>query len=176
MKGRIKDMTFSLDGELNITVSVPRAHAEEVHKLRDLDVEVDIRKYKEKRSLSANGLAWAICSEIGQTMNLPKEEVYRKAIREIGKFDVVRLRNGAVASLIENWGRQGVGWVADDMGESDAKGYHDVFVYYGSSVYDTAEMSRLIDYLVDDAKQLGITLRASPREIAEAKRRWGADA
>lgn len=176
MTGKIAGMSFSMTGELNITVSVPRVNAEEMQKLTGMDLDIEIKKHRNKRSKDANALAWAVCHDIGVAMNLTKETVYRKAIRDIGVFDTLQCREGAVDSLIERWGRQGVGWIADDMGRSDTPGYRDVFVYYGSSVYNTAEMSRLIDYLVDEAEQIGITLRASAREIAEAKRRWGADA
>ena len=176
MKGQIRDMSFSMDGELNITVSVPRIHAEEVQKLQGQEIEVEIKRYRKKRSLDANALTWVLCHEIGTALKLPKEEVYRKAIREIGVFDIMQAKSAAVPAIIERWGRQGIGWVAEDMGKSDTPGFTDVFVYYGSSVYNTAEMSRLIDYLVDDAQQMGIPLRASPREIQIAKERWGADA
>ena len=57
--------------------------------------------------------------------------------------------------------------------DSKLQGYKRVRLYYGSSTYDTKEMSRLLDYLVDEAQQMGLTLRASKAEIEEAKRRWG---
>lgn len=176
MKGRIESMAYTMDGQLFLSLTVPRAHAEELRKLQGVALDIDIKRQRNKRSMNANALAWVICDELGQALGMSKEAVYKKAIKEIGVFDVVRARNGAVASLMERWGRQGIGWVAEDMGESDARGYHDVFVYYGSSVYNAQEMSRLLDYLTDDARQMGITLRATPEQVAEAKRRWGADA
>ena len=45
--------------------------------------------------------------------------------------------------------------------------------YYGSSTYDTREMSKLLDYVADEAKQIGLVLRASKKEIEESLRRWG---
>ena len=41
-------------------------------------------------------------------------------------------------------------------------------VYYGSSTYDTKEMSVLIDYIVDQAKELDIPTE-TPDEIARMK-------
>ena len=43
--------------------------------------------------------------------------------------------------------------------------------YKGSSLYDTLEMSRLIDGVVSDAQELGIDTM-TPEEIREMKERW----
>jgi low affinity Fe/Cu permease len=48
--------------------------------------------------------------------------------------------------------------------ESKLPGCTVVILYYGSSSYDTAQMSALIDSLVQDAQALGIETR-SPNEI-----------
>ncbi len=173
MIGRITNLSIGMAGELQITVAVHRDHAEEIERLQRDDVEIDIRKRRKKRSLSANALAWMLCHEICVAMQIPKEEVYRKAIREVGVFDDVDVRAEAVPTLMRNWSAHGVGWLAEDMGDSYNEGYRTVFLYTGSSAYDSKQMSRLIDYLVDDAKQIGITLRATPEQIEEAKRLWG---
>ena len=44
--------------------------------------------------------------------------------------------------------------------------------YYGSSSYDTQQMSRLIELAVADAKELGIET-LTPNEIAELLAFWG---
>jgi hypothetical protein len=43
--------------------------------------------------------------------------------------------------------------------------------YYGSSYYDTAQMSRLIELAVQDCKELGIETR-SEEEIASLLGEW----
>ena len=46
-----------------------------------------------------------------------------------------------------------------------------VRAYYGSSTYNTRQMSRIIDAAVEEAKGMGIeTLR--PEEIARLKEEW----
>lgn len=175
MIGKLDSLSYSMDGALIISVSVPRVHAQELQLLVGQPVDVEIRKQRKKRSLSANSLAWALCHEIGLAMRLPKEDIYRKAIREVGCWDEVEVAEYAATALMERWKRQGTGWVTEDMGPG-APGMRTIFLYYGSSTYSTQEMSRLIDYLVDDAKQLEIVMPATEAQMEEAKRRWGNDA
>lgn len=115
----------------------------------------EIKKKTNKRSLNANGYAWKLCSEISKTLGITKEEVYKKVIKESGEFDVVPIKKEALKMFVKAWTRKGLGWLCD-FEKSKLKGYVNVVVYYGSSIYDTKQMSRLIDSLVQEAKMLGI--------------------
>ena len=46
-----------------------------------------------------------------------------------------------------------------------------VRAYYGSSQYNTKQMSRLIDMVVEGAKELGIET-LTPEELARIKEEW----
>lgn len=175
MKGRIKDLGFGMGGDLTLTLSLPRNYADELKALMDTDLSVEVKKWKNKRSLDANALLWAICLEIAQALPTPHtdREIYRRAVLEVGPYTPVPIREDAVDAMQARWSKQGIAWIAEVEDDSKLKGYKRVRLYYGSSTYDSAEMSRLLDYLVDEATQMGITLRASKREIEEAKRRWG---
>lgn len=194
MIGKLDSLSYSMDGALIVSVSVPRAHADDLRKLVGQPVDAVIKKYRKKRSLNANALCWKICQLIADKINgervsrvidpngrskyelfedrpYTKEDIYRKAIREVGSWDEVDVADYAVKSMQERWKRQGTGWVTEDMGPG-SPGMRTVFLYYGSSTYNTQEMSRLLDYLVDDAKQLEIVMPATDAQVAEAKRRW----
>lgn len=68
--------------------------------------------------------------------------------------------------------QHGIGWLCEDLGECrNIKGYHNIKSYYGSSVYDTKEMSHLIDMIVEDCKALGIPTE-TPEEIERIKQLW----
>ena len=56
------------------------------------------------------------------------------------------------------------------MDDSKFPGYKKVFAYYGSSKYDTKEMSRLIDNLMQDAEALGLVV--DQREASLLKEAW----
>lgn len=117
---------------------------------------VEIKPYHPRRSLDANAYAWTLIDKIAEKTGEPKTEVYRSAIREIGgNSDTVCVLERAADKLCEGWSKNGVGWLTERM-PSKIDGCVNVTLYYGSSTYDTAQMSRLIDLLVQDAKQLGI--------------------
>jgi hypothetical protein len=102
---------------------------------------------------------------------IPKEEVYRRAIREVGEYEPLPIKNEAVDTFIQRWATKGVGWFAEVIDDSKLTGYKLVFAYYGSSTYDTAAMSRLIDYLIDEAEQIGIIIPLG-KEKEEALNAW----
>ena len=117
--------------------------------------EYEIRKARQHRSPNANRYAWALIDKIAAALNLPKTEVYREAIRDIGGVSTLTVvRNDALDTLRAQWGRQGIGWQSEIVDNDGA--YTTVNLIFGSSVYDTAQMSRLIDHLIQDAKALGI--------------------
>lgn len=119
------------------------------------DKVFEIKEYRKKRSLNANSYAWVLCGAIANVLGSTKEEVYKKVIREVGEFEVVPIRRDAVEKFIKIWRSKGLGWLCDAK-PSKLKGFVNVTVYYGSSVYDTQQMSRLINSLVEEAKVLGI--------------------
>ena len=92
--------------------------------------------------------------KIAKVVRTTKEAVYREIIRKVGSFNVVKVKSFAADRFIERWELNGIGWVAEKMGREE--GMTDVVAYYGSSTYDTDEMARLIDEIVNEAKELGI--------------------
>ena len=143
------------------------------YRLRDHDVSVEIKKATKHRSKDANAFCWSLCTEIGNALQppIPKEEVYRRAIREVGDYEPLPIREDAVETFRSRWASKGTGWFAEVIDDSKLPGYKLVFAYYGSSTYDTAAMSRLIDYLVDEAKQMDLPIPAS-KEQEEMLKAW----
>jgi hypothetical protein len=169
VRGRLKDLGFGLTGELNVTLSLAPSHADELKKLMGEEIDVEVKKWREKRSRDSNAMMWAICQELSDALKITKEEVYRKAIRDIGDYIPLPIREDAVEAFIKNWQGKGIGWVAEVIDDSKIPGYKLVFAYYGSSTFDTKTMSKLLDYLIDDAEQCGIVLKAS-KELEQRAR------
>ena len=173
MIGKLKDMTFNGDGTQNITITVGADFRETFDKLKDKDISVEIKKHHPKRSKTANDFCWAMCTDIGNAITppLPKEDVYRKAIRDVGEYEPLPIKNEAVETFQQRWATKGTGWFAEVIDDSKISGYKLVFAYYGSSTYDTAAMSRLIDYLVQDAREMGLPIPTS-KEQEEMLNAW----
>ncbi|MDO4866328.1 MAG: hypothetical protein Q4C10_07190 [Clostridia bacterium] len=82
--------------ETDVTLRTYGQHMDEVSRLKDKVLDIEIKPHREKRSTKANALCWEICSQIGRAMNPPisKEEVYRRAIRDVGIYIQVCIRKG----------------------------------------------------------------------------------
>lgn len=117
---------------------------------------ITIAEDKQKRSRSANNYAWQLLDKLAVKLRKPKTEIYKDMIKEIGgNNEVVCVQNMAVERLINGWKHNGIGWVAETE-ESKIDGCTRVVLYYGSSTYNTEQMSRLIDLIVQECKQCGI--------------------
>lgn len=146
-------------GKPRFTIQMNVEPSDELDDLINADmVTVEIKKYKQKRSLDANAYAWVLIDKIAEKLNLSKEEVYKSAIREIGGVsDKLCMLNDEADKFAAIWRQRGIGWQTE-IEESKIKGCKTVTVYYGSSTYDTEQMSRLIDLLTQECREQGITL------------------
>lgn len=172
MKGRLIDLSFGMNRKQRITVEVDSDFREEFDRLKDHEVSIEIKKYRKKRSKDANAYAWVLIDKIAAALSIDKEEVYRNAIRSIGGVsEMVCVLDSAVDRLREGWAKQGLGWQTEVM-ESKLPGCKNVILYFGSSTYDTKQMSLLIDHLVQDAQALGIETE-TPEQLAKYKEEWG---
>lgn len=134
--------------------------------------DCDLTEHREKRSLDANAYSWVLMDKLAEATGIPKEGIYREAIRNIGgNTDTVCVKAEAVDKLRTNWSRNGLGWITDTI-DSKLPGCVNVILYYGSSTYDKGQMHRLIDNLVADAKALGIET-LPPEKLAVMTEEWG---
>ena len=156
MIGKLSGFTYNRDGSQNITVTVTDNFAQEYEELKNNDVSVEIKKFFKKRSLDASAYAWTIIDKIAEKTGERKKDVYRHAIREIGGVStIICVRDIAAESLCRGWEEHGTGWMTEKT-KSKIPGCTNVTLWYGSSVYDTKQMSALIDSLIQDAEALGI--------------------
>ena len=164
MKARIADFGLSFGGKQRLTLELDVDFREDYEKLKDTELEVTVKKFRKHRSLDANAYAWVLIDKIAQRMGYTKNDVYRNAIRNIGGVsETVCVVDKAVDRLCNGWSRNGLGWQTERY-PSKIEGCTNVILYYGSSSYDTAQMSSLIDNLVQDCKELGIETM-SPEEL-----------
>lgn len=132
----------------------------------------EIKQHRKRRSLDANSYFWVLCGKLAAKLGLPKEEVYRSLIKDVGdNFVIVPIKNEAVDKWIENWQSKGIGWVCDILGESKLDGYTNVMTYYGSSTYDTKQMSTLINLIVEECKLQEIETM-TPQELSLLLEEW----
>lgn len=149
-----------------------RAHAMNcIAQMQDKPHTLEVKPYRKKRSLDANAYCWVLLDKLAQVTGQPKEKVYQAHIKEIGgNSETVCIPTKGVEKLCGGWNHNGTGWVTDTM-PSKLDGCTNVILYYGSSTYDTRQMSRLIDNIVQDCKEQGIETK-TPKELALLKEGW----
>lgn len=128
-----------------------------IRKMKPKPYEVTIKEHRKKRSKGANNYCWELVGKLAEVMRISPNEVYINAIQNIGgNYEVIPVKEEAAQKFTEVWQRQGIGWPCVDMGKSKIPGYRNLRAYYGSSTYDTRQMSLLIENLIQDCKALGI--------------------
>ena len=122
---------------------------------------VEIKEYRQRRSLDANAYLWTMIGKLSASLHIPPEEIYREAIRDVGgNYEVMPVRNEALDKWKHIWQGNGLGWVCEEIGPSKLPGYTNVRNFYGSSAYDTTQMSRLIEIITAECKAQGIETMA----------------
>jgi len=120
-------------------------------------VSLVISEWRDKRSLDANAYAWVLLDKLGQALMRSPEEIYCELIRDVpGNREIMPVRKDAAETWCRNWSKHGIGWQTESLGDSKLEGYENIVCYYGSSVYDTAQMARLIDLIIQECRQVNI--------------------
>ncbi len=131
-----------------------------------------VKEKKKRRSLDANAYAWVLLDKLAEKVRIPKTEIYKQYIKEIGgNSETVCAVNRAVDDLCEAWESRGIGWQTERT-QSKLEGCTNVILYYGSSVYDSKQMSRLIEMIVQDCKENDIET-LTPQELERLCEKWG---
>ena len=145
-----------------------------VRKHKDKLYDMEVKEHRKKRSLDANAYCWVLINKLADAMRIPPTEVYRQAIQDIsGNNEILPIKEEAVEQFKQAWSHNGIGWICRDMGRSKLPGYRNLMVYYGSSVYNTKQMSDLIDQLIQDCKALDIETLA-PDKLSLLMEEWDA--
>ena len=170
------DMRLTVKGDIELLLTVKGDKSiigELVAKANEKPYGVEIEPLRKPKSINANSYMWVICDKIAKKIQKnTKEDIYRHAIREVGVWDDVPRLTDKVQEHIETWNSIGIGWFSEEMRFSKLNGYTVVRDYYGSSVYNSKQMSVLIDYIVDQAKEVGGIETMTPVELERMKGEW----
>jgi hypothetical protein len=166
LKAHNPKIMASLSGELTITFDIdPSSKTTLRNAVDDLAgkvLSVEVKPWRERRSLDANAYLWKLCGELAEKLGVTKEDIYRRAVREKGVYDVYQVADEAVEMLTKAWAVNGVGWFIDVLDK--ALGFSTVAMYSGTSVYDKAQMSRVIEFIVEECKENGINTMTPAEE------------
>ena len=173
MIGRLKDLIHLAGGEWLVSFTTRDEAGYLFDDLKDIPVRVEIKKASKHRSLSANNYAWVLIDQIAEKTGIPESEVYKTAIREIGGVsDYFGIKAEAYDRFCEVWTGGHLGRQVEIIPGSTRPGWINVRAWYGSSDFDSVQMARLIDSLIQDAESLGIPT-ITEKQAERMVSRWG---
>lgn len=169
MIGKLKSIARDvMTGGYLVTFEV--AHLPEIPADKILDIDVKI--HREKRSLNSNSYFHLLAAKIAQKINEPNTHVKNRLIREYGQWELIdgKIPTITVKPEYEEMILDVDGLHVKPTGK-DENGRLVFGLMRGSHTYDTAEMSRLIDGTVSEAKELGIET-LTPEQLERMKAAW----
>ena len=158
MIGKLVDLQMSRDGKRQIiSFSTEEKFSETFDELYPHEVNVEIKRNYRRRSIDANNYCWQLIDKIAEKTSRKKTDIYLEEIKDIGGITgYVGVKDSFVPAYIEAWKKDHIGRDAWVTNEKAKPGWSVVKVRLGSSDFDSAQMARLIDAVIQDAEALGI--------------------
>lgn len=149
-----------MNGKQRLTLELDADFRQEYDNLHDKELEISVKRWREKRSLDSNSYLWLLIGKIADALRESKEEIYFDALKCYGQGGAVSVEERFAEDFKRSYKYH------EELGRSDLNGK--TFVHFrfwvGSSEYNTEEMSILIDGVVREAKNLGIETM-TPEEL-----------
>jgi hypothetical protein len=158
-----------ISNQINITFTANENILPEYEKIKNCKkLRIKAVQYREKRSLDANAYMWVLLQKMAEVLRTDKWSLYLQILKRYGQFTYIVVKPNAVDGVKKQWRE------CEEVGEIDINGTKAVqmLCYYGSSTYDTKEMSVLIDGVVSECKELDIET-LPPDELEHMKALWG---
>lgn len=162
------------NGDMEITLTVSGSNkfmaGRAVEYAKTLDrLTIDITEYRKARSLDANAYMWTLLNQLAYILKTTSIELYKKYVKECGVWTDYEMPERTAKAFEHIWKEKGIAWIVerlDTVGDMVT-----LRAYYGSSVYNTKQMSRLIDSIVTDCKEAGIETM-SDKELKSLMGKW----
>ena len=167
----MKEITFKKSDTVRVIAEI----ASYIDSLKDdKEYTLTVKERKEKRSLNANALAWVLLDKLAEKLHIGKTEIYRTFIKDVGgNSEIICIQDKALDHFREVWEQGHIGRFTETV-PSKIKGCTNVIVYYGSSDFNTADMSRLIELIVQECKDNDIPTW-DEEELQRVCDEWGVD-
>lgn len=173
MRGRLVDLAFGLNGRQRITVEVTWDFREDFDRLREADLDIEIKKHREKRSKSANAYFHVLVNKIAAERGGSEDAVKESLVVQYGALakDEDGLTVGFKLPASVDVGTIYPYVKCFDTREEGGKLFKCYLVYKQTRFMDSKEMARLIDGAIEVAKELGIETD-TPEQLARYKEEW----
>ncbi len=166
IKGITQDFaTGKFNVALTINEGIPVING--LQKLVGAKLDIKAVKHREKRSLDANAYMWVLLQKMADVLHQDKDFLYIEMLGKYGVFTHIIVKPHMVDKVKAEWRN------VRELGEVCVNGTTGIQLqcYFGSSTYDTKEMSVLIDGIVSECKELDIET-LPPDELERMKAEW----
>ena len=174
MIGRIVELTFTVDRKQRLTLEIEgdvRGLYDQLHEEEKLSIE--IKKYRQKRSLNANAYFHVLVNKIARALGDGDDNVKKNLVLNYGV--VAKDKDGKTIGfkLPERVDVTKIYPYAKlfDVRTDNGVKFNCYIVYKSTHEMDTAEMAKLIDGAITEAKELGIETD-TPEQLARYKESW----
>lgn len=173
MRGRLVDLSFGMNHKQRITVEVDKDFRADFDRLKDKDLDVEIKQHREKRSKSANAYFHVLVNKIAAEQGGSDDAVKKRLVVEYGALakddDGITVGFKLPASVNVDGIYPYV--KCFDTREENGKLFNCYLVYKQTHLMDSKEMARLIDGAIEVAQELGIETD-TPEQLARYKEDW----
>lgn len=168
--GQIKGITQDFaTGKFNVTFEVNEGFpvVNFLQKLLREKLNIKVVKHRERRSLDANVYMWVLLQKMAEVLQQDKDALYIEMLGKYGVFTHIIVKPHVVDKVKAEWR------TVKELGEVCVNGTTGIQLqcYFGSSTYDSKEMSVLIDGIVSECKELDIET-LPPAELERMKAEW----
>lgn len=172
-KGTLKDVTKDwMTGRFRLTFEVDKDVSVEIERLSGKLLALTAKVYRRKRSLDANSYYWSLLTKLAEATGTSKPHAHNMMLRRYGKLEEI---DGHLIYVVVPDNDEGdlmaleaetyhIKPTSEVKTSTDGSRFRTYLMLRGSSTYDTAEMSALINGLVEECKDLGIETM-TPQEL-----------
>ncbi|MCD8207664.1 MAG: hypothetical protein LUD72_06990 [Bacteroidales bacterium] len=175
-EGTLRDISIDYVSRKPVVSLEINADPEELERLREKPLSVELQIFRRERSLSANSYFHVLAGKLADKLKISKTRCKNQLITSYGQQEF--LPDGAMAIIKSNvppeqmWEQE---WLHCLPFKTQTENGSEVYFYKifrGSHTYNTAEMSYLIDCTVQEAKDQGIET-LSPDKLKEMYELYG---
>lgn len=179
-KGILKNLSRDwVTGKPEVTLQLD-ARAEDIEKLKDKSLSVELKQYRKKRSLDANAYYWVMVGKLADKLGQSSPYIHNLILRRCKYIEIIEDQavyivipdTDEAQRIIDNSETFHLAPTSEVKSGKDGRMYRTYMVLRGSSTFDTKEMSRLINELISECKENGIET-LSPEELERMMQIYG---
>lgn len=164
--GKVKDVSRGMDGRVRLLFEAQSDFLDEAYTLLGEDVlTLKIAKYKARRSLDANSYYWVTLTKLARLLKTSNAELHNLMLSRYGQPWIVGEAlhlamlpdDDETEALVKKSVEYHLRPTSQVKEMKEGKMYRTYITMRGSSTYNTEEMATLIDGLVSECKEAGMT-------------------